>query len=149
MVRQLLDRRRDPLQRLTPREREALALMTEGRTNAAIARELYVTEAAVNKHVGAGLTRRGPPLPEAEDRACGENCAVRAVGLSSSRIDNSTIRPINHLYRPWPEFFHLSKTVRRSRKRISYLRNMPTAGSDDSARPRIAEIIPSKELAPR
>lgn len=51
VVRQLLNRRRDPLQRLTPREREVLALMAEGRTNTAIARELYVTEAAVNKHV--------------------------------------------------------------------------------------------------
>ncbi|WP_351228634.1 response regulator transcription factor [Streptomyces sp. NPDC002133] len=51
VVRQLLNRRRDPLQRLTPREREVLALMAGGRTNAAIARELYVTEAAVNKHV--------------------------------------------------------------------------------------------------
>lgn len=51
VVRQLLNRRRDPLQRLTPREREVLALMAEGRTNAATAREPYVTEAAVNKHV--------------------------------------------------------------------------------------------------
>jgi DNA-binding NarL/FixJ family response regulator len=52
VVRQLLNRRRDPLRRLTPREREVLALMAEGRSNTAIARELYVTEAAVNKHVG-------------------------------------------------------------------------------------------------
>ncbi|MDI3408138.1 response regulator [Streptomyces cavernicola] len=52
VVRQLLNRRHDPLQRLTPREREVLALMAEGRANAAIARALYVTEAAVNKHVG-------------------------------------------------------------------------------------------------
>ncbi|EKX63275.1 response regulator transcription factor [Streptomyces ipomoeae] len=52
VVRQLLNRRRDPLERLTPREREVLALMAEGRANAEIARELYVTEAAVNKHVG-------------------------------------------------------------------------------------------------
>ncbi|MET9678686.1 response regulator transcription factor [Streptomyces coeruleorubidus] len=51
VVRQLLNRRHDPLQRLTPREREVLALMAEGRTNKEIARELYVTEAAVNKHV--------------------------------------------------------------------------------------------------
>ncbi|WP_030899437.1 MULTISPECIES: response regulator [unclassified Streptomyces] len=51
VVRQLLNRRHDPLQRLTPREREVLALMAEGRTNNEIARELYVTEAAVNKHV--------------------------------------------------------------------------------------------------
>ncbi|MGW0708145.1 response regulator [Streptomyces sp. NPDC002643] len=52
VVRQLLNRRRDPLARLTPREREVLALMAEGRANAEIARELYVTEAAVNKHIG-------------------------------------------------------------------------------------------------
>ncbi|MCL8010879.1 response regulator transcription factor [Streptomyces sp. AS02] len=52
VVRQLLNRRRDPLQRITAREREVLALMAEGRANAAIARELYVTEAAVDKHVG-------------------------------------------------------------------------------------------------
>lgn len=51
VVRQLLNRRQDPLRRLTPREREVLALMAEGRTNTAIAAELYVTEAAVNKHV--------------------------------------------------------------------------------------------------
>jgi DNA-binding NarL/FixJ family response regulator len=47
VVRQLLARRRDPLSRLTPREREVLALMAEGRSNTAIARTLVVTEAAV------------------------------------------------------------------------------------------------------
>jgi DNA-binding NarL/FixJ family response regulator len=47
VVRQLLARRRDPLSRLTPREREVLALMAEGRSNTAIARALVVTEAAV------------------------------------------------------------------------------------------------------
>ncbi|MFD7548163.1 response regulator [Streptomyces sp. NPDC059578] len=52
VVRQLLNRRRDPLQRLTPREREVLGLMAQGRANGEIARALYVTEAAVNKHVG-------------------------------------------------------------------------------------------------
>ncbi len=57
VVRQLLNRRRDPLQRLTPREREVLSLMAEGRANAAIARELYVTEAAVNKHVSSILQK--------------------------------------------------------------------------------------------
>ncbi|MFC7307048.1 response regulator [Streptomyces monticola] len=57
VVRQLLNRRHDPLQRLTPREREVLALMAEGRANAAIARELYVTEAAVNKHVSSILQK--------------------------------------------------------------------------------------------
>lgn len=57
VVRQLLNRRRDPLTRLTPREREVLALMAEGRANAEIARELYVTEAAVNKHVSGILQK--------------------------------------------------------------------------------------------
>ncbi|RII09325.1 Oxygen regulatory protein NreC [Streptomyces sp. YIM 130001] len=52
VVGQLLNRRRDPLQRLTPREREVLALMAEGRANPEIAGDLYVTEAAVNKHIG-------------------------------------------------------------------------------------------------
>jgi DNA-binding NarL/FixJ family response regulator len=41
----------DPLEQLTPREREVLGLMAEGRTNAAIAEQLVVTERAVEKHV--------------------------------------------------------------------------------------------------
>jgi DNA-binding NarL/FixJ family response regulator len=53
VVSQLLGRRRksDPLQELTPREREVLTLMAEGRTNQAIAEDLVVTERAVEKHV--------------------------------------------------------------------------------------------------
>ncbi|WP_326819824.1 response regulator transcription factor [Streptosporangium sp. NBC_01639] len=51
VVRQLLSRRRDPLERLTPREREVLALIAEGRSNASIAREIVVTDAAVAKHI--------------------------------------------------------------------------------------------------
>ncbi|GAB2604906.1 response regulator transcription factor [Streptomyces capparidis] len=57
VVRQLLHRRQDPLQRLTPREREVLSLMAEGRSNTEIARDLYVTEAAVNKHVSSILQK--------------------------------------------------------------------------------------------
>ncbi|HEX2128546.1 MAG TPA: response regulator transcription factor [Solirubrobacterales bacterium] len=44
-------RREDPLESLTPREREVLELMAEGRSNAAIAEALVVTERAVEKHV--------------------------------------------------------------------------------------------------
>jgi DNA-binding NarL/FixJ family response regulator len=53
VVAQLLGRRRadDPLDRLTPRERQVLGLMAEGRSNNAIARELVVTERAIEKHV--------------------------------------------------------------------------------------------------
>jgi DNA-binding NarL/FixJ family response regulator len=53
VVSQMLGRQRrdDPLAALTPREREVLALMAEGRSNAAIAAELVVTDRAVEKHV--------------------------------------------------------------------------------------------------
>jgi DNA-binding NarL/FixJ family response regulator len=44
-------RRRDPLEGLTPREREVLALMAEGRSNSGIAHGLWITEGAVEKHV--------------------------------------------------------------------------------------------------
>jgi DNA-binding NarL/FixJ family response regulator len=53
VVAQLFSRRRadDPLERLTPREREVLGLMAEGRSNAGIAEELVLTVGAVEKHV--------------------------------------------------------------------------------------------------
>jgi DNA-binding NarL/FixJ family response regulator len=50
VVKQLLVRRRDPVDALTAREREVMALMAEGRSNAAIASALTVTPAAVEKH---------------------------------------------------------------------------------------------------
>lgn len=54
VVAQLVDRRRagdDPVERLTTREREVLALMAEGRSNKAIAARLFVTEHTVEKHI--------------------------------------------------------------------------------------------------
>jgi DNA-binding NarL/FixJ family response regulator len=59
VVAQLLarSRRRDPLDRLSPREREVLGLMAEGRSNAAIARELVVSDGAVEKHVSNIFTK--------------------------------------------------------------------------------------------
>jgi DNA-binding NarL/FixJ family response regulator len=50
-------RRRDPLDALTAREREVLALMAEGRTNSAIARALVISEGAVEKHISSILTK--------------------------------------------------------------------------------------------
>jgi DNA-binding NarL/FixJ family response regulator len=55
----------DPLDDITPREREVLSLMAEGRSNAGIARELWVTEGTVEKHVHSIL--RKLPLPATED----------------------------------------------------------------------------------
>jgi len=61
VVAQLLGRRRrgNPLDGLSPREREVLALMAEGRNNAAIAAELVVTEGAVEKHVSGIFAKLG------------------------------------------------------------------------------------------
>lgn len=50
-------RRRDPLETLTTRERDVLALMAEGRTNAAIARILVITLGAVEKHISSILIK--------------------------------------------------------------------------------------------
>ncbi|TDD54444.1 response regulator transcription factor [Saccharopolyspora elongata] len=65
VVRQLLNRQRDPLAALSVREREVLALVAEGHSNAEIARRLVVSEAAVGKHVGNILAKLN--LPPAED----------------------------------------------------------------------------------
>jgi DNA-binding NarL/FixJ family response regulator len=57
--------RDDPLGQLTPREREVLGLMAEGRSNAGIARALWVTEGTVEKHVHSILAKL--PLAESDD----------------------------------------------------------------------------------
>ncbi len=70
VVAQLLarTRRRDPLERLSPREREVLGLMAEGRSNAAIARALVVSDGAVEKHVSNIFTKLDLPPTEHDHR---------------------------------------------------------------------------------
>jgi DNA-binding NarL/FixJ family response regulator len=70
VVSQLLSRRNPhgSLAGLTPREREVLALMAEGRSNTAIATELVLTVGAVEKHVASILTRLRLPPSENDNR---------------------------------------------------------------------------------
>jgi DNA-binding NarL/FixJ family response regulator len=70
IVSQLVGRRRkdDPLEQLTPREREVLELMAEGRSNRAIAERLVVTERAVEKHVTSIFGKLRLPADEADHR---------------------------------------------------------------------------------
>jgi DNA-binding NarL/FixJ family response regulator len=67
LVQELVAARRvqDPLDVLSPREREVLSLMAEGRSNAGIARQLWVTEGTVEKHVRSILAKL--QLPETDD----------------------------------------------------------------------------------
>jgi DNA-binding NarL/FixJ family response regulator len=70
LVRELIQarRRRDPLDALSPREREVLALMAEGASNAGIARQIFVTEGTVEKHVRSILTKLDLPESDTEHR---------------------------------------------------------------------------------
>ncbi|TDW54432.1 response regulator transcription factor [Kribbella pratensis] len=67
LVRELVDarRRHDPLAALSEREREVLSLVAEGRSNAGVARRLWVAEGTVEKHVRSILTKLD--LPETDD----------------------------------------------------------------------------------
>ena len=68
VVGKLMSRRArdEPVARLTPREREVLALMAEGRTNVAIAQRLFITEKAVSKHA-AGIFDKLELVPSDDD----------------------------------------------------------------------------------
>ncbi|SFC08137.1 two component transcriptional regulator, LuxR family [Nocardioides terrae] len=69
----LARRREEPLERLTAREREVLGLMAEGRSNAAIAERLTVTDKAVAKHINSIFTKLDLPVDDDDHRR------VRAV----------------------------------------------------------------------
>ena len=69
-----------PLNRLTDREREVLTLMAEGRSNAAIAGRLYVTEKAVDKHINNIFTKLDlPPAPDDNRRVLAVLAWLNAV----------------------------------------------------------------------
>lgn len=75
VVSTMLGRRRrdDPVDQLTPRQIEVLALMAEGRSNAAVAKQLFITDKAVARHINAIFQTLGlPPAPDDHRR-------VRAV----------------------------------------------------------------------
>jgi DNA-binding NarL/FixJ family response regulator len=61
-------RRRDPLEALSPREREVLALMAEGASNAGIAGRIFVSEGTVEKHVRSILSKLDLPESESDHR---------------------------------------------------------------------------------
>ncbi|AXK32548.1 DNA-binding response regulator [Streptomyces armeniacus] len=73
VVRRLVARRRDPLAQLSAREREVLELIARGRSNAAIGRELSLTDATVSKHIGAIFTKLSL------DQSAGDHRRVLAV----------------------------------------------------------------------
>ena len=58
----------DPLDVLSPREREVLGLMAEGRSNAGIAHQLWITEGTVEKHVSSILMKLRLPATEDDQR---------------------------------------------------------------------------------
>lgn len=67
VVSQLMNRR-DPLDTLSPREREVLALMAQGLDNPTIAAALHITERSVSKHIGNIFAKLGLPPDERGDR---------------------------------------------------------------------------------
>ncbi len=68
VVSQLFVSRKDPVRTLTPRERDVLILMAQGRTNTAIARELVVTDGAVEKHISNIFAKLGLAPSDSDHR---------------------------------------------------------------------------------
>ncbi|GAA4368598.1 response regulator transcription factor [Actinomadura verrucosospora] len=83
VVAQLLVRRHsDPLDRLTPREREVLELMAGGRSNSGVAAELVVSESAVAKHINSIFTKLDLPKADADHRRV--LAVLRFLGLATA-----------------------------------------------------------------
>jgi DNA-binding NarL/FixJ family response regulator len=70
VVQKLMERhsRTEPVTRLTPRERDVLALMAEGRSNAAIAQRLFITQKAVSKHAAGIFAKLDLALSDDDNR---------------------------------------------------------------------------------
>ena len=101
VVGRMLGRRRasGPLDRLSPREREVIALMAEGKSNQGIAEALVVTDAAVEKHVTA-IFQKLEPRPDAHRAPPRPGRARVPAGLIAP-LQESARRPIMHMCR-WP-----------------------------------------------
>lgn len=97
VISQLVRRRRDPLSSLSAREREVLALIAEGHSNTAIARQLVVSEAAVGKHVGNILAKLRLPQTDDTNRRV---LAVLAYLRSDNKDDSSSGQSISAARRP-------------------------------------------------
>ena len=82
VVAQLLARSRHPLASLTPRERDVLGLMAEGRSNAAIAAALVVGEGAVEKHINSIFGKFGLPPADRDHRRV--RAVLRYLGAEQS-----------------------------------------------------------------
>jgi DNA-binding NarL/FixJ family response regulator len=82
VVAQLLIRRRsDPLDRLTPRERDVLSLMAEGRSNSGIAEALVISDSAVAKHINNIFAKLDLPAADADHRRV--LAVLRFLGVGS------------------------------------------------------------------
>ncbi|WP_424217569.1 response regulator (plasmid) [Streptomyces sp. BI20] len=80
VVQQLVRLRRDPLERLSPREREVLGLIAEGCSNSTLAARLFVSDAAVNKHIGNIFAKLDlPPATDGHRRVLAVLAYLRAT----------------------------------------------------------------------
>ena len=92
-----ITRTRGPIERLTRRERQVLALMAEGRSNPGIARSLFVTDKAIEKHVGNIFTKLDL-MPTKEDHR--RVIAVLQWVATTGRDDRAGPQPAASSFRP-------------------------------------------------